>query len=281
MNRKDITDKIVASLEQDRIPWRSPFARIAHRNLFSKKSYRGINQFLLSLNWEASPHWGTFAQWLEAGCGVRKGEKATPVIYYKLMEKITDDDERITYPIMRSYSVFHAGQVNDPQGRFKHLLLDTTIETDFETAGHIIHASEAEIQIGGNEACYFPEGNFIRIPTSGQFESEEERIASIFHELAHWGERNIIGYQRPGKDKLAEYAFGELVAEMAACFLCQSCAVPSDMRNHESYIASWLKAMKNDPAYIFQASKMASKIADGILERAGIKVDEDVEACAA
>jgi antirestriction protein ArdC len=57
--------------------------------------------------------------------------------------------------------------------------------------------------------------------------------------------------------------------------------VPSDIRNHASYIGNWLQAMKNDPAYIFQASKMASQIADGILAKAGINVGEEMEACAA
>jgi len=127
---------------------------------------------------------------------------------------------------------------------------------------------------------YLPSENYIRIPASGQFPCEEERIATIFHEIGHWGERNIIGYKRPGKDSEVERAFGELVAEMTACFLCQSCAVPSDIKNHESYIGNWLKAMKNDPVYIFQASKLASQIADGILARAGINVEEEVEAYA-
>jgi len=280
MNRKDITDKIVASIERDRIPWRSPFASIAHRNVFSKKPYRGLNQFMLSFDFDASPYWGSFAQWRDAGCWVRKGEKASTVIYYKTIVKVSDDDEKFTYPVLRHYSIFHVGQVDDPEGKFSHLL-DTVIETDFETASHIIQASVADIRIGGNGAFYHPRKNYIRIPTSGQFESEEERIATIFHELGHWGERNIIGYKRPGIDSEVERAFGELVAEMTACFLCQSCGVPNDIANHESYIASWLKAMKNDPAYIFQASKMASQIADGILERAGINVNEEAEACAA
>ena len=137
------------------------------------------------------------------------------------------------------------------------------------------------IRIGGNEAFYEPSENYIRIPSSGQFESEEERIATLFHEFGHWGERNIIGHERPKEDRHSEYAFGELVAEMTACFLCQTCGVPSDIKNHESYIATWIKAMKNDSSYVFQASKMASQIADGILERAGIHADETAEACVA
>ena len=148
MNRKEITDKIVASIEKGHVPWRSPFARIAHRNLFSKMPYKGINQFLLSMNFDASPYWATFPQWRAAGCGVRKGEKASTVIYYTTVEKVNDDDEKIAFPVMRYYSIFHIGQVDAPDCQFQHLL-DTAIETDFETANHIIRASGADIRIGG------------------------------------------------------------------------------------------------------------------------------------
>ena len=278
MNRKEITDKIIAAIEQGRIPWRSPFARVAHRSLFSNKSYQGVNQILLSLNSDASPYWGTFVQWKMSGCGVRKGEKASTVVYYKIIEKTRDDAEeekKITYPVMRSYAIFHIGQVDDPNGKFSHLL-DERIVTDFETAGQIIEASGADIRIGGNEAFYRPSENYIRIPALDQFVSEEERLATVFHELGHWGERNIIGNERSVDDE-SRRAFGELVAELTACFLCQSCGVPSDLTNHASYVGSWLRAMKNDAAYIFEASKMASQIADGLLAKAGITVGEETD----
>jgi antirestriction protein ArdC len=278
--REEITEKIVAAIERGRIPWRSPFARIPHRNVFSKKPYRGMNQLLLSFDFGALPHWGTFMQWNGAGCSVRKGEKASMVVYYKPIDKTNDDEDdqkKTTRLVMRHYSVFHIGQIDDPNGKYSHLL-NATIETDFELAGRIIHASEADIHIGGNSAFYHPVENYIRIPAPIQFKSEEERLATLFHTLGYWGERNIIGHERASNDESAK-AFSELVAELTACFLCQSCGVPSDINNHASYVGSWLQAMKNDPSYIFEASKMASRIADGILEKAGITIGEEADAC--
>ncbi|MDR2440711.1 MAG: hypothetical protein LBE12_15220 [Planctomycetaceae bacterium] len=35
--------------------------------------------------------------------------------------------------------------------------------------------------------------NYIQIPGINQFESEEAHIATMFHELAHWADYNIIG----------------------------------------------------------------------------------------
>jgi antirestriction protein ArdC len=65
-----------------------------------------------------------------------------------------------------------------------------------------------------------------------------------------------------------------LVAELTACFLCQACAVPNTLESSESYIAAWIRNMKNDTAYIWKASRDASKITDYFLKQAGIKTDE-------
>jgi antirestriction protein ArdC len=93
----------------------------------------------------------------------------------------------------------------------------------------------------------------------------------------NWGDRNIIGRKQSVNPHSPEYAFEELVAEIAACFLCRACGVPTEWENHESYIVSWLRAMKNNTAYIIEASRDASKIADAILLRVGIKDVQESE----
>ena len=276
MNRREITDRFVKAIEGGSIPWRRPFACLAHKNHFSKTVYRGVNQLLLSINADAAPHWGTFHQWKNAGCNIRKGAKASPVVFYTNVEKTNDDGEEISYRFLRHYAVFHAGQVDDPQGKFKNIL-ETKVETNFEMAAQIIDRSGADIRIGGNAAFFAPEKNYIRIPHSAQFHSEAARLATVFHELAHWGDKNILDRQ-PSIDKDSpEYAFEELVAEIAACFLCRACGIPADWADHESYIAFWLKSMKNDTAYIFAASRDAAQIADAILQRAGLTVESETE----
>jgi hypothetical protein len=48
MNRKDVTNKIIAELEKGVCPWKRSWAFIAHRNHFSGKCYRRMNQILLN-----------------------------------------------------------------------------------------------------------------------------------------------------------------------------------------------------------------------------------------
>ncbi len=77
-----ITDRIIEKLEQGTIPWHKPWQSIgAPRNLVSKKPYRGVNVWLLAAQGCTSPYWATIRQINELGGQVRKGEKATPVVF--------------------------------------------------------------------------------------------------------------------------------------------------------------------------------------------------------
>lgn len=60
-----------------------------------------------------------------------------------------------------------------------------------------------------------------------------------------------------GKFGSEDYAFEELIAELGSAFLMADLDVSGDVQ-HESYIASWLKALKNDKRYIFKAASAAS-----------------------
>ena len=87
-----ITDEIVAAIEKGagdwRMPWHHDGGSIARpRNVASDKPYRGIN--ILAL-WVAATRsgyaggtWGTYRQWAERGCQVRRGETATTVVFWK------------------------------------------------------------------------------------------------------------------------------------------------------------------------------------------------------
>jgi antirestriction protein ArdC len=280
MNRKDITNEIVKAMEKGVCPWRKTWSNFTHKNLFSGKFYQGINQLLLSLSETAFPFWGSFMQWKGAGCWVRKGEKASHIVFFTVVQKTEEEDgeTRIVdrFPVLRYYNIFHVGQVEDPKNKFKHLT-ETKTKSDYDTANKIIELSGVRIEIGGDRAYYHWGEDYIRTPTINQFESEETYLAAMFHELAHWADYNIIGTKFTTSKNSVENAYCELVAELAACFLCRACNIPNDLENHESYIASWIKCMKNDVGYIWRASRDASKITDYFLKLAGIVYEEENE----
>ena len=88
-----ITGRIIEKLEQGCVPWHKPWAVNYEypKNLITKKEYRGINVFILSCSGFDSPYWLTFKHAKELGGNIKKGEKGTPVVFWKLLEK-TDDD---------------------------------------------------------------------------------------------------------------------------------------------------------------------------------------------
>ncbi|MGF1827631.1 DNA primase, partial [Photobacterium angustum] len=55
-----------------------------------------------------------------------------------------------------------------------------------------------------------------------------------------------------------DYAFEELVAELGSAFLMADLGIKGEVQ-HESYIASWLQALKSDKRYIFKAATLATK----------------------
>ena len=104
--RKQITDQIVAALEQGVMPWRRPWSTSTNSgrpaNVLTKRQYTGINPLLLELHAHRygfrSRWWGTFNQWREMGCTVQKrpaavgpGEWGCHVILYKPVKKTTLD----------------------------------------------------------------------------------------------------------------------------------------------------------------------------------------------
>src|SRR5215471_19374011 len=89
---RKVTDAIINAIEQGVSTWRMPWhtsGRFAFSpiNVSSKKPYRGINNVCLWASAQAkgyeSGEWATYQQWQERKAQVRKGEKATTVVFWK------------------------------------------------------------------------------------------------------------------------------------------------------------------------------------------------------
>jgi antirestriction protein ArdC len=78
--RQQITNKIVAALENNVLPWRRPWRQSKNTgrpaNVVSKRAYTGINPLLIQLS--AMEHgfqsrwWATYRHWRELGYQVKK-----------------------------------------------------------------------------------------------------------------------------------------------------------------------------------------------------------------
>ena len=71
--------RIIEKLNAGVVPWHKPWRSIgAPRNLISKKSYRGINVWLLTAQAYTTPYWATIRQINELGGSVGKERRQRP-----------------------------------------------------------------------------------------------------------------------------------------------------------------------------------------------------------
>ena len=101
------------------------------------------------------------------------------------------------------------------------LILTGTPNPTTSPLNKLIAATGADIRFGGNRAFYSLAGDFICLPPKSSFIGGAY-YATALHELAHWSEVRV-GWER----KKDSYAMGELIAEMASCFLATELGVPN------------------------------------------------------
>lgn len=263
-----VTASIIASLESGVAPWVKPWtaSHTADKNAISGKAYRGVNRFLLGMAFQSSNEWATFKQWQEMGASVKKGEKATHIVYFSPVTKPKkgEDGEESgpAYSMLKTYCVFNASQVDG--------YAPPVIETDSKPfdinalCEDRIVKTGAMVSHGGDMAFYSPSADRVQLPNKAAFITPEDYYATAFHELTHWTGHNSRLDRKGGRFGDAAYAYEELVAELGAAFLCQDHAIAGKLQ-HAAYIQSWLNALKTDSRLIFKAAAAAQKAADFIL----------------
>ncbi|MDR3440600.1 zincin-like metallopeptidase domain-containing protein [Telmatospirillum sp.] len=277
-----ITDHIIAAIEAGAGDWCMPWhvqgngAAVMPVNAASKKAYRGVNVLNLWIAAQAAGYpagiWATYKQWAELGAQVRKGEKATLVVFWKVFENGEEEDDagedentdtgRQGRRFMaRGYHVFNCAQVD---GFDAPALPQSTEPERIATAEAFFAAAGADIRHGGNRAFYAPGPDFIQLPPFAAFRDAVAYYATLAHEATHWtGHPTRCARDFKGRFGSEAYAAEELVAELGAAFLCADLGLASEPRpDHAAYVANWLKVLKGDKRAIFTAASKAQQAAD-------------------
>lgn len=266
-----ITDRICAMLEAGTIPWRKGWAGgdAIPVSAVSKKEYRGVNHFLLRCAGFASPYWLSFKQAQERGGHVRKGEKGMPVVFWKQYERETEDGEKRRVPVLRYYTVFNVAQIDGLHMDFPEPEIKEHRPIE-EAEAIVANMPNRPIIIHGEARAYYRSAlDVVNMPAPGLFDMPEEYYGTKFHELIHSTGHESRLNRRPSTEprKFGDtaYAREELVAEMGAAFLCAACGIErATLENSAAYIASWLKALRNDPKAVVIAAAQAQRAADYI-----------------
>ena len=272
-----ITDQIIEKLEQGTVPWHQPWSTEMPKNLISKKEYRGINIFLLGAGRYANPYWLTFKQAKQLGGHVKKGERSTPVVFWKWLEHEqenpeTDEVETVSAPLLRYYRVFNVEQCEGIPGDKVPALENARAFHPIEEADRVVKGMPQRpiIQHEAAQAFYRPSADVVNMPPAELFTSDEEYYSTLFHELTHsTGHESRLN--RQDTEKLAafgsrDYSQEELVAEMGAAFLCGHCQIAERIiDNSAAYIQGWLRRLRNDKRLVVFAAAQAQKAADFVL----------------
>lgn len=275
-----VTNEIVAQLEAGTRPWIQPWqashaAGCVSRPLrFNAVPYRGINVVLLWLaamrNRFTCPLWMTYRQAAELCGQVRRGEKASLVVYASKFtrQKTGDDGEGQEYevPFLKSYSVFNCEQIEGLPARY-YAQAEQTLQpiNRMERAEQFFANTRADIRHGGSMAYYSPAADYVQMPPLQTFHSAESYYATLLHELTHWTRHasrlaREFGCKRWGDEG---YSMEELTAEMGAAFLCADLGPTPEVRDdHAAYVASWLKVLKHHQRAVFAAAAHAQRAAD-------------------
>lgn len=273
-----ITETIVAELEAGVKPWAKPWGNagvgsVSRPLRHNGQPYRGINVLLLwmaaSAKGYSAPTWMTYKQAEALQAQVRKGEKGTQVTYadklkkQELNEETGEELERKIY-FLKQYTVFNVEQIEGLPAEYygKAPALPEDPKARIEAAEGFFNALGTEIRHGGSRAYYSPTTDHVQMPVFESFHEAEGYYSVLGHECVHWTMHPArlareFGAARFGNEA---YAQEELVAEIGAAFLSADLGIALEPRpDHASYIASWLKVLKNDKRAIFTAAAHAQK----------------------
>ena len=275
-----ITDKIINLLESGVVPWRRPWTSTGlPRNLVSKKPYRGVNVFLLSASKYISPFWMTMGRANELGGHIRKGEESTAVVFWKIEDakrsaEDLDTEERTRRRfLLRFYRVWNLEQSELPQAVIDKLpKIETHQHDPVEAVEQIIAGmpNPPEIVRAGSKAFYSPVTDRVTLPPRELFISAEEEACTAAHELSHsTGHEKRLA--REGVTELAPFGSPVLQSRRA----CRGAVSGLSLRgsrnfkavihNHASYVAGWLKKLRDDRKLLIHAAAQAQRAAGYIL----------------
>jgi antirestriction protein ArdC len=273
-----ITERILQKLEHGIVPWHKPWEQGIPRNLVTHKPYRGINVFLTANAGFTLPYWLTLKQANAQDGTIRKGEKGTPVIFWKWLHRFattadaTDDTDDTTakhIPLLRYYTVFNLEQCTgiDAPAMTREAAF-TPIEICEKLVGNM--PQRPTITHGTPKAYYRPLSDCINMPHAKLFDTSEAYYSTLFHELTHstGHESRLNRHNEQGANcqfDSPEYSKEELIAEMGAAFLCGICNIENHtVDNSAAYIASWLRVLNSDKQLVILAAAQAQRAADFI-----------------
>ena len=323
--KSHVAKTLIKAMEKGETPWQKPWnsQSLSPTNATSLLGYRGVNRILLSLACSpggatyADNRWVTYQQAQAKGWQVRGGEKGTMIVKVVEIDPAKErvhggaerdprasrgggdqsaggqaGDQRRKPVTLRRYFVFNAEQVDGmpPIDQASDLAFDPIARAEAVVEA-LKEKTNLVIVHGGNQACYVPAHDEVRLPAKKKFKSAYDLFSVTLHECGHstmapHRMNRAEAYAKRWGDEA--YALEELTVEISAAILCAELGISDQVSvaqrekhfsNHAGYLQSWIKALSKDPFAIFTAAKAADRISEYVLgfERQATAMQEHSE----
>lgn len=300
-----INEMLIAGLKSKGLKWFKPWKNASGAieipvNHATGNAYKGMNIFFLNAVQATKGYehneWCTYKQANDCGGQVIKGEKstevylwkisfydatATPKTFYRTEKEAIDagikkSNIRKAFTL-RSYRVFNIAQCGlDAKFATKPTAVpvEVTPSEACENAQNAIEAWEncPEILQVGNQACYSPVADHVKMPKVNTFVDCDSYYKTLFHELAHsTGHKDRLNRDLATGFGTDKYAKEELVAEIASAYLAGYFQLdPKDgLDNTQAYVNGWIKKIENskgnEEGFAVSAMSQALKATEMIL----------------
>lgn len=295
--RTDLAKRFIEVLEMEPLKWSKNWIdtnRYRAFNAKTQKSYHGINSFLLSIvsmqRGYTDPRFATFAQIKDMGLRLENAKGMGIKIEYWMPKNIKTNkiiawtdynalskEEKQEYTLLPKYSVvFNAEHIKGlsplPPMNEKYIIGEFQLSKCFE---NLIKNMNIEVIEFGNEAFYNTIADYIQIPKRTHFNTEYDFYSTLAHELAH-ATMHPLRLNRSNDN----YSLEELRAEISSCIFCSDTGLKlteEHLKEHQAYVQSWIKNIKDKPSALVESIKNAEKIANYLEYQAELINEKEFE----
>lgn len=273
-----IADHMQTSLDTGH-SWIAPFAKAINHLCYTYSNKKpvdatGMNFWTLLCaivdNGYSCNEFLTYAEAKKLKTPVKKGEKGHAVVRYPHF-KIEEQDKKgntvekmipnFKFPII--YYVFNGDQCEGYKTQITVKALNKA--QSIARADEFFANLNADIRHSNQSRAYYDtKQDYIHLPNKSLFHTTEGYYSTLAHETGHWtGHKSRCDRNMKGGAFSSDYAFEELVAELTSAIVTSHLGVgtvlSSTCSQHGSYLASWIKRIRDNPNAFQDATRLANK----------------------
>ncbi|MDY2801459.1 MAG: zincin-like metallopeptidase domain-containing protein [Fusobacterium mortiferum] len=274
-SRKKIANDIIYNLKEKETLF-TPEQEICLKQKFinpiSEVQFSGINKLRLALssaeNGYKDPRWVTFNQANSQGWSIKKGEKGTLCEKLILYKEENGKKVLLDNPFLAYFTVFNAEQIKGiPPLEKEEQNEATTVIKD------LLNNSKIKLEKTNlDQVFYDPIKDHIIIPPAEKFNSKEDYLKTVLHELSHsTGNKTRLNRHILNKDKDFEYQISkeELIVELSTLFAEGQLKIDikgQHFNDNHFFYEKWVEILEKDFNDLFRFCQEAEKSSKYIKE---------------